>query len=126
MIEIHRKEIAIETDEGEIHLLFSPAQPRGYTALMKAIAQFERMRNEAEELSKGDKALAGAFIIDGEMRSLTEMKKAIRTALLPSEWDKITPIIDYIDISGMLEIAAAILNSYTDHYNHRLKDGLEE
>lgn len=126
MVEIHRKEIAIGTDEGDIRLSFSPAQPRGYTALAKAIAGFERMRRDAAELSKGDKALAGAFVINGEMESLSAMKEALREALLPSEWKKIADIADYIDINGMLEITAAILNAYTDYYNHRLKDGLEE
>lgn len=125
MIEIHRKDIVISTDEGDIRILFSPTQPRGYRALMKAVTDFGAMREEAIQLSKGDKALAGAFIIDGEMKTLTDIKEALRETLLPAEWEKIAGIVDYIDIRGMLEIATAILNSYTAYYNSRLTDGME-
>lgn len=126
MVEIHRKEIVIATDEGEIRLLFSPVQPRGYTELMKAVSLFERVREDAVQASKGDKAIAGALVIEGDMKVLIALKDALRIALLPSEWEKIAGIIDYIDIRGMLEIATAILNSYIGYYNHRLNDGLEK
>ena len=126
MIKTYKTEIIIPCDKGEIRLSFSPAQPRGYTALSESLLTFEAMRKKAEEISKGDKALAGAFIIDGEMKSLTEMKEALHTALLPSEWEKIAPFIDYVDITGMIEIVTAIVSSYSDYYTHRLKDGLED
>lgn len=126
MVEIHRKEIVIATDEGEIRILFSPVQPRGYTELMKAVSLFERMREDAVQASKGDKAIAGALVIEGDMKVLLALKDALQIALLPSEWEKIAGIIDYIDIRGMLEIATAILNSYIGYYNHRLTDGLEK
>lgn len=126
MINIYRKEIILNTSDGDIHIFFSGAQPRGYTALMDAVRSFEKMREEAIGLSKGDKSLAGAFVIDGEMRCLEEMKSAIQAALLPSEWEKISGIVDYIDISGMLEITSGILNAYIEFYNNRLKEGLEE
>ena len=126
MVGIHRKDIIISTNEGDIRIRFSPAQPRAYTELMKAVSAVEKMRDEALQLAKSDKALAGAFIIDGEMGSLIAIKDAIRAALLPGEWEKLEGFIDYIDIGGMLEIASAILNAYTDHYRHRLTDGLEK
>lgn len=126
MIEIHRKEIVLDTDEGEIRLLFCPQQPRGYTELMKAIGAFEKMRERALELSKGDQRLAAAFAIDGEMRSLEQMKEALRTALAPAEWEKISPIVDFVDIRGMLSIVTAILNEYVRYYEDRLKKGMEE
>lgn len=125
MVEIHRKEIVINTDEGDIRLSFSPTQPRGYRELIKAVTGFDEMRKEAVQLSKGNKALAGAFVIDGEMKTLEEIKEALKTALLPAEWEKIAGIVDYIDIRGMLEIATAILNAYTSYYNSRLTDGME-
>ena len=59
------------------------------------------------------------------MKSLQELKEAIRIALLPKEWEKLEPIIDYIDIEAMLEIATSILNAYTMYYNRRLTDGME-
>lgn len=125
MIKTYKTEIIIPCDKGEIRLSFSPAQPRGYTALSESLINFETMRRKAEEISKGDKALAGAFIIDGEMKSLEEMKEALHTALLPSEWGKIAHLIDYVDIIGMTEIVTAILKAYSDYYTQRLKDGLE-
>lgn len=125
MIRISHMDIRLQTDDGEILLHFSPAQPRGYKELTKAISSFEDMRKRAVELAKGDKALAGAFIIDGEMKSLQELKEAIRIALLPKEWEKLEPIMDYIDIEAMLEIATSILNAYTMYYNRRLTDGME-
>lgn len=125
MVEIHRKKIIIQTDEGELCISFSPAQPRGYTELMRAVSGFDAMRTEAVQLSKGNRALAGAFVIDGELKALEAMKEAIRIALTPDEWAKLSAIIDYIDIKGMLEIATALLNSYVLYYNSRL-EGLEE
>lgn len=125
MVRIWKKEIVLDTDEGEVRLSFSPAQPRGYTELTRAIASFSSMRDEAMGLSKGSPEAAGAFIIEGEMRSLIALKEAIRAALLPEEWGKVEGFIDFIDIRGMLEIASAILNAYMDYYGHRLSDGLE-
>ena len=126
MIEIWRKDIVLQTDEGDIRLSFSPAQPRGYQKLSSALASLERLRKEASQLARGDRELAGAFIVDGEYRCLTELRDAIREALTPGEWAKIEPVADYIDIRGMAEIASSILVSYGEYYRHRLSDGLEE
>lgn len=121
-VETYKTTLVIRTDTEEIEVNINSSIARGWNELQSVITKELQDATELQAVAQvNPKAGAGLFITR-EVENAKAYIEALRVALNPSEFGKIEPILEYMDIRGLRAIASEILNRYTAYYNERIEE----
>lgn len=121
-VETYKTTLVIKVNEEEIELNINTSIARGWRELQDAIAKEVQESEEIKKALEKDPTAGAALFITREAENARLYIDAIRLSLASSEYEKISGIIEYLDIRGLRAIAVEIINRYTAYYDERVKE----
>ena len=119
------KTISIETDQGNYEVSFNPSVPRGYLELKEVVEKHITDFEFCRIMAASDKKNAAVYWISKQVENAEKFISAIHIAIGDQEYAKVEWLLQNISIDSLSEIAAAIMNKYTEYYQEKLKEGFE-